>query len=766
MGKYADRYFKIDPWKIIEEDFNPEYALVSESIFSLGNEYMGLRGYFDEDYSGNRLQGSYVNGIFETRKIPKSGYRGMIDETEFMINSVDWTKVTIMCNDVKLDLHTVEFKQFRRELNLKNAILTRSYLWQVDASTEIRVSFERVLSMTQHHLAGQKIKIEAIRGNANVKIIASLDFSNPHESIGINLWKCSNQKMGENYLHISGMTQNTHQGLHATCIFSDTGKKIESLASNPKSVSLLFERELRENEHYHLERLVYLEKEDTPLSGLNNVERIKEINMTLKQLQGLTYDALLKENSIWWENQWQLSDIIIDGDVENQQGIRFCIFQLHQTLHTADHTAVIGAKGLTGEAYNGNTFWDTEVYCLPFYLFNNAKAARSILELRYQTLEAAKERAKALDLRGAFYPIATISGKECCDLWQHASLQLQASTGVMYGIFHYMKLTNDQAFMKEKGVEILIEICRMLASRGDFSPQTGKYGYYCVMGPDEFQMMVNNNTYTNFMAKKSFEYTLKVLKQLKDNDEAYYQKIKRQFDLLDKECEDWRYKCDHMEILYDPNTNLFEQHEGYFNLPLVKLADIPVEEFPLYSNWSYERIYRNSMLKQPDVLMFMLLFNSDFTNETLEANFDFYEPRCIHESSLSPSVHSILASQLGKNTLAYDFFGFATRMDLDNYNRNTGEGLHTTSIAGSWMNIVYGFGGLRSDGPQLALSPTIPTTWNSYQFKLQYQGATITINVTQKRIALQTDKGEVLIDIYGENTIVGNAVITIPLMRK
>lgn len=792
MGKYADRYFKIDPWKIIEEDFNPEYALVSESIFSLGNEYMGLRGYFEEGYSGNRLQGSYVNGIFEKRQVPKSGYKGMIEETEFMINTVDWTKVEIICNGKKLDLHHVNFREFRRELNLKTANLERSFIWLIDDQTEVKITFERLLSMTQHHVAGQKIKFESIKGTIDLNVIASLDFSGIHESVGINLWKCSNQKIGDNFLQISGVTQTTKQHLHATCIFSDTGKKMESLASNSKQVSLAFYKVLKEHESYQLERLVYLEKEINPLRNINmiksNLNHIEsnlinqestlestlesthecsyDMNDAIKKLRTLNYDEIYRDTIMWWEKQWQLSDIIIDGDLENQQGIRFGIFQMHQTLHTADHTAVIGAKGLTGEAYNGNTFWDSEVYCLPFYLFNNVGAARSILEMRYDTLKDAKERATALDLKGAFYPVATISGKECCDLWQHASLQLQASTAVMYGINHYMIITDDQIFMKEKGLEILVEICRMLASRGDFSPKTGKYGYYCVMGPDEFQMMVNNNTYTNFMAKKSFEYTIEVLRKLKLSDSESYIALTKQFDLSEQEVEDWQNKAAKMEILLDEATKLFEQHEGYFNLPYVNLSDIPVEEFPLYSNWSYERIYRNSMLKQPDVLMFMLLYNSDFTNEMLEVNFNFYEPRCIHESSLSPSVHSILASQLGKNELAYNFFGFATRMDLDNYNRNTKEGLHTTSIAGSWMNIVYGFGGLRSDGSQLALSPTIPASWSRYQFKLKYHGTTITINVTQEVLEIQTDIGEVTMLIYGEQVKLGKELTVIPMARK
>jgi maltose phosphorylase len=344
---------------------------------------------------------------------------------------------------------------------------------------------------------------------------------------------------------------------------------------------------------------------------------------------------------------------------------------------------------------------------------------------------------------------------------------MQASTAVMYGIWNYVTMTGDTAFLYEKGIEMLVEICRMLASRGDFSPVTKQYGYYGVMGPDEFQMMVNNNAYTNFMAKKTFEYTLQVLEQMAvedaENQTHHLEAVKAKLFLTPEEPQDWRHKAEVMALPYSEDSKLFEQHDGYFSLPVVKLDEIPVEEFPLYSHWSYERIYRNSMLKQPDVLMFMLLFNSDFSKDVLEANFDFYEPRCIHESSLSPSVHAILASQLGKSDLAYQFFGFATRMDLDNYNRNTKEGLHTTSISGSWMNIVYGFGGLRSDTSQLSLSPTIPAVWNSYSFKLQVKGVVIEIAVNRESVTISCEQGACTLKLYDEVIAVGHDKVRRPL---
>lgn len=740
MGKFADRYFQVHPWQIIEEGFNPDYSEVAESIFSLGNEYTGLRGYFEEGYSGKSLQGSYLNGVYERRMLPKSGYKGMLPFTEFMVNTVDWVYTRILCNGQKLDLAVSQVSDFRRVLDLRTGVLSRGFLWQVDETTAVKLSFERFTSMEREQFVGQKLTVEAVRGKADLTIRAGLDFTRPHVSVGEAMFRVESQKSTGTTSKILAVTKTTGQRVYAAAAFHGMeGSPWEEagIAANRFRVSL------SAGESASLERVVTL------LSARNDAEQeslCRRIQAAEAELEKADYEAMKAGTACWWEKQWAVSDIEIQGDPENQQGIRFCVFQLHQTLHTAKYGAVFGAKGLTGEAYNGNTFWDSEVCCLPFYLFNNPQAAKSFLKFRYDTLPEAKERAEALDCKGAFYPIATISGRECCDLWQHASLQLQASTGVAYGLWSYVHQTGDKDFLYGCGAEMLVEISRMLASRGDWDPVTGKYGYYCVMGPDEFQMMVHHNAYTNFMGKKTLRFTLETLSRMKADAPDAYEKL----NVSPEELTDWQEKADRMYIPYDENTKLFEQHMGYFHLPLLEVGSIPAEQFPLYSHWSYERIYRNSMIKQPDVLQFMMLYGSEFSKEQLEANFDFYEPRCIHESSLSPSIHSILACRLGRMEKAESMFDFATRMDLDNYNRNTREGLHTTSIAGAWMNIVYGFGGLISDGDILTLNPCIPKGWEKYTFCLWVGGSLLRIGVTQKEVSLEVMQGDaVKLKLYG-----------------
>lgn len=752
MGKYADQYFKIHPWQVIEEGFDPDYSQVAESIFSLGNEYTGLRGYFDEGYSGKSLQGSYLNGVYERRMLPKSGYKGMLPFTEFMVNTVDWVYTRITCNGQELDLHESSFTDFRRVLDLRSGVLTRSFIWQVDAETAVELVFERFTSMENEQFVGQKVTVKAVSGSADVTIRGGLDFTRPHNSMKACMFETEMEESTGNYCQIQAVTRTSGQRVYAAAVFSGidgTPWENESgIASNG------FHVVLHAGESAALERIVTL------LSARNEAEQESlsaRIAAANEELKALDYETMKAETARWWKEQWEVSDIEICGDDENQQGIRFCVFQLHQTLHTAKYGAVFGAKGLTGEAYNGNTFWDSEVCCLPFYLFNNPEAAKSFLKFRYDTLPEAMERANALDCQGAFYPIATISGRECCDLWQHASLQPQASTGVAYGLWCYVHQTGDKEFLYQYGAKMLVEISRMLATRGDWDPVTGKYGYYCIMGPDEFQMMVHHNAYTNFMGQKVLRFTMETLGQMAADAPELYGEL----NVSAEELADWKAKADSMYIPYDDTTKLFEQHMGYYHLPHVDIASIPVEEFPLYSHWSYERIYRNDMIKQPDVLMFFLLYGSEFTKEQLAANYDFYEPRCIHESSLSPSIHSILACRLGRMEKAESLFGFATRMDLDNYNRNTNEGLHTTSIAGAWMNIVYGFGGLNSDADILTLAPSIPKGWEKYTFSLCAGESVVKVSVSQKEVTLEVVRGEaVTLNLYGQEMTVSNEVIS------
>lgn len=763
MAKIADIYFKVDPWKIIEEGFDPARSMVAESVFSLANEYMGVRGYFEEGCSCDSLLGSYFNGVYEFSKdVNKTAYKGIVDHTHFMVNSVDWLYTRILLDGEQLDLNNAQFGDFKRVLDLREGTLTREFIWEHKNGKSLKIKFLRFLNMDKTNQGFQRVEFEPINFTGNIEVIMALDFGTIHVSKDKNFWNIVKEDKNEDIAAIIGETLTSNQRVFSGFKLISNGIISKSDYVDDKLIGYKVMLSLNQGEVTRLDKLVSnivikdfsISNEDIWNTGISAVKEQAEKG----------FDESINNNKLLWEHIWNRFDIQIDGDAKNQQGIRFCIFQMQQTYHGQNPTNNIGAKGLTGEAYNGHAFWDTETCCLPFFLFNNLKAAKNLLEFRYSNLESAKERAKMLDCKGACYPIATLNGEEACDLWQHASLQFQPSTGVAYGIWHYVHLSGDKGFLYSHGAEMLMEISRFLRSRGAFNQLTNKFGFYAVMGPDEFHMMVNNNCYTNYMAKKTFEYTLFVLEDMKKNRRPMYEELQLKLNFTDEELQDIKNCSDNMDILFDEESLLYEQHEGYFTLPHIDVDSIPIEDFPLYSNWSYDRIYRSDMIKQPDVLMFMFLYNQEFSKEVKKANYEYYEARCIHESSLSPSIHSVFAAELKKHEEALDFFGFATRMDLDNYNRNTKEGLHTTSLAGAWLNIVYGFGGMRSDGKVLTFNPSIPKIWDSYSFRVVYKEAILLIKVDKEKINIRTlNKLSVEISIYDERYMVGSDGIVLPM---
>lgn len=739
MGKIAKRYLEVHPSKLIERGFHPDRNMVSESLFSLGNEYCGVRGFFEEGSTLPSLIGTYFNGIYEyALEETPNAYKGIAKRSHFTINSPNFLKVSISIDGVKLDLGTAKIKDFVRELDMDNGLMTRSFVWEINGK-EIRFVFRRLLSMVHVEEAYQSIEITADE-EARVRISFSIDGTILHWGNHC-FWERGEE--WDNGLYVK--TPTTHQSyvgmmsIHAPIDLIDSQKEKETTSSG--------EVVLKAGKTYLFERFIAnaIAKKEASFSGLK-----AKAEKALEHAVQFGFAGILEENARFFAEHYAKSNIEIEGNDEDQQGIRFCAFQLLQAYHGNEDDNNIGAKGLTGEAYSGHAFWDSETYCLPYYLFSDPKAAKNLLMFRYHTLDQARRRARDLDCEGACFPIATRNGEEACSLWQHASTQFQPTSAVAYAIYHYMNLYHDEQFMKDYGLEMLIEIAKCLYSRGQWNASHTHFGWYGVMGPDEFQVMVNHNTYTNYMGSWAIRYALGTFMDPRFHNE----RLAKRLGLTNELISSMEEAVDHTLILFDPKTKLFEQHAGYYDLPHIDVQKIPEEEFPLYAHWSYDRIYRNDMIKQPDVLMFMFLFNQNFDEKTLKANYEFYEPRCIHESSLSPSIHSILAAQLGKMEEASKFFGFATRLDLDDYNRNTSEGLHMTSIAAAWMNIVYGFLGLRSDKEILKIKPVLPEKWKKYRVNLLYHGRLISFEVKKDSVLIR-NAGEP-IQIY-----LGSSLVTL-----
>ena len=750
MAKAADVYFQVDPWKVIEQGFDPAYARVSESIFSLGNESIGVRGCFDEGGHVDSLRGAYTNGIYDMEKLSRS-YKGIIDKTHFMIPSAEWLMTTISVDGETLDLGQSQFSDFTRELDLRAGTLTRRFLWTTKSGKQIRLTFLRFLDMVHRERAYQRITFEALNFTGSAMVTSGVSFDVVHEGRQKCFWQETRIDATPDCLMAQSRTTLSNQEEFCGAWLTLPGES--TTFAEGKTVTATADILLAPGQAVQIDKRVVV-----LFNGQQGDDLWQSGQDAMAQSKAVSLDDAQAAQRAYWDAYWHTSDICIEPKDESmaeavaaeQQGIRFCSFQLAQTYNGGSMRHNIGAKGLTGEAYNGHAFWDTESCCLPFYLFTNPEAAKSLLLFRYNTLPMALERAKMLDCKGACYPIATLNGDEACPLWQHASLQLQPSTAVSYGIWHYVHLTDDKTFLYRYGAEMLLQIARFQATRVGFSEKIGKYGFFGVMGPDEFHMMVNNNAYTNYMGMRALRYAADVLDAMRADAPEAYAALCEKVELAPDEPAQWRHIADNMYIPEAPN-HLFEQHDGFFELPHTDINSIPVSEFPLYDHWAYDRIYRTDMIKQPDVLMFLYLYNSSFDTETKRINYDFYQPRTIHESSLSPAIHSILAAELDKMDEAVNFFGYATRLDLDNYNRNTREGLHITSIAMAWANIVYGFAGLRSDDTMLRFAPRLPERWKRLTFSVMYRGRVIAISMDANKTVFQLTQGDKLaVQVYGE----------------
>jgi maltose phosphorylase len=763
------RYLEIDPWRVVENGFHPRQSRVSESIFSLANEFMGIRGHFDEGYGGDSLVGSYFNGVFTEHPhvYPLLG-KGFPERNHFMVNSVNWLHTRITMGGQQLDLAKSRFSDFTRSLDMRTGTLTRSFIWHIGKGRNARVQFTRFLSMAQEHLGCQRIEIEALDFSGVATVALGLDFSPVHEGAGSkNFWTCL-RRGGRG--HMRSILAEAHGSLQKVAstfrceanLEPKSTSEIGGATPQGKLTGVKLTFGLRANEPLIIDRLVAHHVEKNP--AISTAKVWSDAKKSADALLDTTFDRAHARHCAYWSKFWKRFDVTIEGDPANDQGTRYCIYQLRSTYHGVDGALNIGAKGLTGEVYGGLAFWDTETYCLPFYLFTDPAAAKNLLLFRYNTLPQARERARQLDCEGARYPMTTIDGTETCGVWYHGDLEIHVPAAVAYAIAHYVRVTGDQEFLYRYGLEMLIEISRFYASHGGWSPKTGEFGLWGVMGADEFHMMIHNNAYTNTMAKKTFEWTLAGIADLRRVDAGRLARLERKLGIRADEPANWKKMAAKMRLQRDAKSGVIEQHDGYFDLPHIDIDKLPPERRPVVSKFPYITRSRFDWIKQPDVLLLPCFFSRDYSIKEKRVNFELYEPRCIHESSLSPGIHAILAAELGMRDVAFNYVRYSSRLDLDDYNGNTSQGLHMTSMAAAWMSLVYGFGGMRSDGTVIAFKPSIPKTWKSFTFRVAIRDALLEIRVDQKRATFRVVEGEpVKVEVYGEILRVGQQPFIVPL---
>jgi maltose phosphorylase len=447
------------------------------------------------------------------------------------------------------------------------------------------------------------------------------------------------------------------------------------------------------------------------------------------------YDGLLQSHVNAWSKVWEMADIVIEGDDEAQQGIRFNIFHLNQTYTGSDARLNIGPKGFTGEKYGGSTYWDTEAYCIPFYMATkNQEVARQLLNYRHVQLERAIENAAKLGFKNgaALYPMVTMNGEECHNEWEITFEEIHRNGAIAYAIYNYTRYTGDDSYVMEKGWEVLLGIARFWAQRVHWSEHKALYVMHGVTGPNEYENNVNNNWYTSYIAMWCLKYTSEVMNHLRQNDPSAFAQccLKWQLD-WEEESSQWEDIVGKMYLPQQEGSSIFLQQDGFLDKVLMSASELDSAERPINQHWSWDRILRSCFIKQADVLQGIYFFEEDFDLATIKANFDFYEPMTVHESSLSPCVHSILAAKLGYEEKAVEMYMRTSRLDLDDYNHDAHEGLHITSMAGTWMAIVQGFGGMRVKEDQLVFQPMLPQQWKRFQFRVNHRGVIKEVTVHQ-----------------------------------
>jgi len=769
LFKTSEKYFKVDPWLIVEDGFDPRKQRLSESIFSLANEFMCVRGYFEEGYSGDHLLGSYFSQLYEMLdvKYPQV-FKGFITEAAAMITAVDWLYTRITIDGETLDLATAEFSDFRRTLDMREAILTREFIWTTRGGKRLKLKFIRFTDIHTTALGCQRIVFEPLDFSGEVKVVSGLDFNTIYElaagwdqtqgsgaSVGAseelsgaqtNFWVPELSERSGDICAIQARTQKSGCRLFSSFRVTANQGIAPELVQRDKFIGVEATLKLARGQATVFDKMAINHWEQT-----EEGERVWADGLSLaKRLSGVGFDQALAEHRRDWKRFWDRMDIEIDGDPELQQGLRYSLFAMYINYHGESERRNVLCK-LGGEVYSGVNFWDTEIYCHRMYMFLDPKIARKLLMYRYHYLPRAIENARRVDLEGARYPFSTITGHEDSGTWQHVDLEIHQNLAIYYAIWHYDRVCKDKEFLYREGIEMLLQMSRCMASWGGWSPKKGDFGFYGVMGPDEFHMMVNNNCYTNYLGKKMFEYTLEVLAEMETAAPARLKDVTAKVQLRPEEPKNWKLMAEKMRILKDEETGIYEQHDGYFDLPHVDVKSIPMSEVPIYKHWAYIRLFRMNMLKQPDFLNLPYFFSRDFTMEEKRKNYEFYEARTSHESSLSPSLHSILAAELGKSQEAYDFLAYAARLDLDNYNRNTEQGIHSSSAAGVWAGMVSGFGGLRTDAETLVFNPSIPAQWKAYRFKIFYAGSLLSVEVSGGKARFKVlEGGEVTASVYGE----------------
>ncbi|MBC2205316.1 glycoside hydrolase family 65 protein [Listeria booriae] len=742
------RLFEIDEWKLKSKQVEKDAKRLQESLTSLGNGYMGMRGNFEERYSGDTHQGTYIAGVWYPDKTRVGWWKnGYPDYFGKVINALNFIGIDVTIDGETLDLFVDETENFALELDMETGILRRSFQVKKNGKSFL-VETERFLSIVKQELCLIRYHVTALDAEAAIVLTPYVDGNVTNEDANYDemFWLEVAQDATENKATIVTKTIENNFDIPRFTIAASMENRTENAKEATAEAKKLYVEnqycfQVAKGETAKLEKRVavatsrdYAEHE---LAGASE--------QFLANVAELDYEALRKEHAASWQTRWQKADVLISGDDSAQQGIRFNIFQLFATYYGEDARLNIGPKGFTGEKYGGATYWDTEAFALPLYLsLADKEVSRNLLQYRHDQLDGAKVNAGKIGMKGALYPMVTFTGIECHNEWEITFEEIHRNGAIAHAIYNYTNYTGDTTYLVNDGIDVLTEISRFWADRVHMSERLDKYMIHGVTGPNEYDNNVSNNWYTNYIATWTLRYTIESLQQIAPAK-------REELQITDAEIDHWQDIIDNMYFPYDEKWQIFVQHDTFLDKELRSTDTLTDADKPINQNWSWDKILRSCFIKQADVLQGIYTFGDEFDFETKQRNFEFYEPLTVHESSLSPAVHTVLAAEIGREDKAVELYNRTARLDLDNYNNDTEDGLHITSMAGSWIAIVQGFAGMRTFNGRLAFAPFLPKTWDKYAFKINYRDRLIEVTVTAKTVSIALLSGEALeLDLFGE----------------
>jgi alpha,alpha-trehalose phosphorylase len=733
-----ERAYPVDPWHIRETRLDLDLLAQSESVFALANGHIGIRGNLDEG-EPHGLPGTYLNSFYELRPLPyaEAGY-GFPESGQTMVNVTNAKLMRLLVDDEPFDVRYGELRSHERVLDLRAGTLERTAEWVSPSGQAIRIRSIRLVSFTQRSVVAFLYEVEPLDADARLilqselvaneqlpptskdpRVAAVLDHPLQAEEmlemrtggLLVHRTKASDLRMAAAMEHL----------------VEAPGKHAVTTEGHPDWLRTTVAGKLDPGQKLRVVKLAaYGWSSNRSLPAVRD-----QVGAALASARLDGWEGLLEAQREYLDEFWDHSDVKVDGDPEVQQAVRFGLFHTLQAGARAEQRP-IGSKGLTGPGYDGHTFWDAETFVLPALTYTQPSAAADVLRWRHSTLDLARERAQTLGLQGAAFPWRTIRGQECSAYWPAGTAGFHIGADIADAVRRYVSATGDYDFEREIGLEVLIETARLWRSLGHHD-RHGRFHIDGVTGPDEYTAVVDDNIYTNLMAQQNMYAAADACKRHPD--------VARRLGVNDEESASWRDAAASVHIPYDRELGVHQQSQGFTRLQEWDFENTPPEAYPLLLNYPYFDLYRKQVVKQADLVMAMYLRGDAFTPEEKARNFAYYDARTVRDSSLSACVQAVLAAEVGFVELAHDYLGEAALMDLHDLHQNARDGVHVASLAGSWIALVAGLGGMRDFNGQLSFAPRLPSRINNLEFSLLWRGLRLRVSVGAEEVTYSLRNG-------------------------